>query len=1092
MPFKKFASVILMAFVFMFVGTLLNAQSASAANLAMSPSSDEKIQKLLLNRAVGKCMQTSNLSGGFGFENGYRIGAEAAIDGDWFMSVGTSYEATTGPYMKNTGINDQSENSRCGSKEMIQRFLSVYKTGGLDVLCGIGFKRSDGSTPCKAGNGVLEDGNPSYGARAEEFRKKYPESAIGMGDQDWYWFYRKTFNWSCGEGKMVSGLINEADYNNSNGANGFGYRLIYVTTEENPTPPVSGQPHAKWLYVSGAKKRSDNVNTRLGEGPGYSTVTMSCAQIEERLNHYGRIVAAQTADKPADQIEREQAEGVAAGASDGQGTAPEDSETSCQIEGLGWFICPAISLMATATDSLWGWISNFMKVQPLNVDTASNENTMYIAWKAMRDVANVAFVIAFIIIVYSQLTGVGVSNYGVKKLLPRLIVAAVLVNASYWVAAIAVDISNILGNNIYNVLRNGIDLGDVTIEGQNWEVITSYILSAGTVVGGVLFGKFALTQELAGSIGQVALWALVVFVLAVVLALLIAFIILAVRQALIIILIVLSPLAFVAMLLPNTEKFFTLWRKSLTTLLVFYPLFAVLFGGSFLAGYIIIGSAASNDSPDTPMLMTYMVGMAVMILPLWLTPLVMRFSTGILGQVAGMVNNKSKGFVDRARNVRNRKAALAGNEIMQKTGQRNPFGRAYRAIQNSGKRDQDRRKIIDANNQNEYLGSAKGEELATKLANAGHVTATLEGELKARIEAQKDTNLTMRQEAADLEVKAIHAEHGAEFAEIKAGGEVHADTTTAEGQAFARSMQGVAASQRALDVNGSRARIAEGVVQQNFAEALRTNADLAAEAGGTVDPSGASRVVASAINAQSARESENIKAAGTVLKDANLSRDQIRDLSRGMPALDAAGQPVPNFGGGNFDMQAAAIQQAVASNDVEAINTLWNDSRNWQGEEGSRLRSTLADSLQASGGRPAYYGQGAIASLRTNEHQSAHETVMRAIESNAYSAQRIAGADQEELNVLAQVLAEQHAMPATGPLEQGQRRLSDDVVQQVLANAEQALTDPRISPTIGKNLDQVRNIQGFRAPAAGSRIEYRENPRRNRDNDAGRFDIPRQ
>ena len=63
----------------------------------------------------------------------------------------------------------------------------------------------------------------------------------------------------------------------------------------------------------------------------------------------------------------------------------------------------------------------------------------------MRNISNVAFIVAFLVIIYSQLTSVGISNYGVKKMLPRLVIAAVLVNLSFTFCAVLLDLSNVTG-----------------------------------------------------------------------------------------------------------------------------------------------------------------------------------------------------------------------------------------------------------------------------------------------------------------------------------------------------------------------------------------------------------------------------------------------------------------------------------------------------------------------------------------------------------------------------------------------------------------------------------------------------------------------
>ncbi|QQR51771.1 hypothetical protein IPF89_04465 [Candidatus Saccharibacteria bacterium] len=86
-------------------------------------------------------------------------------------------------------------------------------------------------------------------------------------------------------------------------------------------------------------------------------------------------------------------------------------------------------------------------------------------------------------------------------------------------------------------------------------------------------------------------------VLAALLALALTVLILIGRQALIILLIVISPLAFVAYLLPNTENLFKKWYKLFSTLLLLFPIVALVFGASKLASTIL--SAAANGVSGT-------------------------------------------------------------------------------------------------------------------------------------------------------------------------------------------------------------------------------------------------------------------------------------------------------------------------------------------------------------------------------------------------------------------------------------------------------------------------------------------------------------
>ena len=318
----------------------------------------------------------------------------------------------------------------------------------------------------------------------------------------------------------------------------------------------------------------------------------------------------------------------------------EAQVSSCGVEGIGWIVCPVSTFLAKGMDLIFDMLRGFLAVEPLSTDTNS---PLFKAWNVIRSIANVAFVIVFLIIIYSQITSLGLSSYGIKKLLPRLIVAAVLVNLSYYICAIAVDLSNIIGASLQQVLldmRGDLD-GPNTNSIASWESVTGFVLSNVAITGASAAALGGVVIASGGSLGA-ALILLLPMLLGLILAVLVALIVLAARQALIVILIILAPLAFVANLLPNTEKLFDKWRSIFMTMLVFYPLFALIFGGSQLAAFLIIQTASDIN--------VILLAMFVQVAPLVLTPLLVKFSGGIVGRIAGYVNDPSKGFVDRTRN----------------------------------------------------------------------------------------------------------------------------------------------------------------------------------------------------------------------------------------------------------------------------------------------------------------------------------------------------------------------------------------------------------------------------------------------------------
>ena len=370
-----------------------------------------------------------------------------------------------------------------------------------------------------------------------------------------------------------------------------------------------------------------------------------------------------------DQIKRQQLERERANCTPDKGVwntqtnvcDPKAPTTStCNIsEGVGWIVCPVSRFMAGIIDGAYAMISVMLEVPKLNTVSPATkdgniDNGLLYAWGIMRNIANVIFVIAFLIIIYSQITNVGISNYGIKKMLPKLVVAAILINVSYWICALAVDASNLLGTSLYTLFRN---LYDQTLKAPGWlEVI-------GAILGGTTMTVAGVAIAAAAGVGSSGLlWMAVPAVLGAIIAVIIAAIILALRQGVILLLVVVSPLAFAAYLLPNTQSLFDKWRKLFTALLIFYPLFAVLFGASQLAGSILIGAAKGN--PNGAILV--MIGMLVQVIPLFASISLLKFSGGFLASVADRLQGKAGALTNPINKYAERKRGIAKEDFQQR------------------------------------------------------------------------------------------------------------------------------------------------------------------------------------------------------------------------------------------------------------------------------------------------------------------------------------------------------------------------------------------------------------------------------------------
>lgn len=295
----------------------------------------------------------------------------------------------------------------------------------------------------------------------------------------------------------------------------------------------------------------------------------------------------------------------------------EAGKAECAVPGgIGWAICPIMTILSGMNDTLYAAISSFLIVEPQLFDTS--DKSPYPAWQQFQSIANVIFIIGFIVVVYSQITGAGLSNYGVKKMLPKLIVIAILVNVSYFLCQLAVDVSNLLGVSLKSVFDAiaGQNVTEVNVAAGGWTKIIAIVLAA---AGAGLLLLAVSTPVLLAAFLALAMIALILIV----------------RKALIVLLIVVSPVAFALYLLPNTEQWTKKWGKLFFSLLMLYPIIGVVFGASALASSVLL--QLDGD-------MNKIVALGASALPLFVVPGLLKGSLAATGKLGA----KMQGWGDKA------------------------------------------------------------------------------------------------------------------------------------------------------------------------------------------------------------------------------------------------------------------------------------------------------------------------------------------------------------------------------------------------------------------------------------------------------------
>lgn len=357
--------------------------------------------------------------------------------------------------------------------------------------------------------------------------------------------------------------------------------------------------------------------------------------------------------------------------SEGDGGGEEEEKNSCGIDGMGWLICPLMTFMGGIADASYSVISQFLNIRPAIFDEGSDAVGAKQAWSFFRDIANVIFVLLFLWVIFSQVSSVGISNYGIKKVLPKLIVGAVLVNLSFYICQLAVDLSNILGFTLKEALEGA-------VSGVGGSSSNSAIASGlGAAVAGILV--------LTGTVLFAALAVSIPTLLSLMLVLLVVLVILIVRQAAIVLLISIAPLAFAAWLLPNTESLFKKWVSMFRGLLMVFPIISLLYGAGKLAGAILM-TTATSDPNDTAITMQF-AGLAASILPLGATPFVLQSSLNSLGNIGAKIGRM--GANAHSRFAGNAKSAAKGrvdNSVIGDTKRKySDFMNRKRASRRTGK-----------------------------------------------------------------------------------------------------------------------------------------------------------------------------------------------------------------------------------------------------------------------------------------------------------------------------------------------------------------------------------------------------------------------
>ncbi len=885
-----------------FVGAIsLSLLSPLQAYAAPPAKPDDESKSYIWYKAIEKCFADA-------FDSTDGITLDQVRSYDWFndKSVAVGYLNPSDPGRGTADCNDKtmiaSAMSFWGYSDPVAAFCRVMRDAGG--------KHLDGSD-CIGGSGnftAMSDGIE----RATQFKRTIENEFYKAGGEPQlspkarYYLFYKTLVDLC-HAKPVAKVDGASDTDKAILNSDKGYQIRWVNPD---TKNVED-----WIFRgTGDQKRESRVPAFEDESKGGNPPCREAALWLGDGSDQFRSYAANTGfpipgaplapddpnnpDNPANENE---------------------TKTTCGVKGgLGWVVCPVMQFIAQMVDTMYSFIKDQLTVPVKMIDMTSGT---YKAWSVFRDYANIAFIIAFLFIVYSQVTSVGISNYGIKKMLPKLIIGAILVNTSFFICQFAVDLTNLLGQGI-DQLFSGIagsisSAPTIGATGSNGEG------GMGTIITGVLVGGVVLVVALAlGLLGPILL------------AVSLVFFILLLRKVLIVVLIAIAPLAFVAYLLPNTEKWFKKWGDIFMKVLMVFPIVAVVVGGSKVASAIIAEQTTGTTTTlaaGSEEAVNGIIAAAVLTVPFFVIPGLLSKSL----EAMGSFGKKLSGMSQKA----NSKVGKTAVSTAKKRYENSTMGR---------------NRAIKANARKQY----KTQQYANRMNKTG-------------VSRLVDPRAWMKGR------NPLAMSNGAVYAEQQLG----------------------RSAQAAVDEDRKK-QMSAAVEEMN-----RSSVDL----------------------------------------------DGVRALSMG--ANSVAGATGTVTGGRNSLVQQAAIQKTVSSGDVQGIRDLVNNAHKMD----DATRKVLADSLEGSSNRPTFVGAGAIGGIRQGTQQDSSALVRSAINQGAYSTDKLAKADRDEIAMVADAMND-HDHNVAGAT------LNNSAVAQLRSDTQKALTDARFGA--GKNRENLTRVR------SGTRGQY--------------------
>lgn len=201
-------------------------------------------------------------------------------------------------------------------------------------------------------------------------------------------------------------------------------------------------------------------------------------------------------------------------------------------------------------------------------------------WGTLRDIANMFFILVLLFTAFKAMFELNTSN--VSKTILNIIIVALLINFSMFFTKVVIDASNVVAIGFYNsIVNTGSTNGNIPNEGQSErQEVTQKSISSGymRLLGLHSWYDPKLLTESKLDTSDILITGIMssVFMLIVAVVMFVTSIMFVTRWILLVLLIILSPVAFITIIIPGLKGNFDKWMQAVINQSFFAPLYFAL------------------------------------------------------------------------------------------------------------------------------------------------------------------------------------------------------------------------------------------------------------------------------------------------------------------------------------------------------------------------------------------------------------------------------------------------------------------------------------------------------------------------------------